>query len=74
MQAMSSDPMRGKFSDDRYSYLMMFCALMLVRNSRASMHSALDLVPLSPRVSDLAGKLSQAQPPADFIDSSSNAN
>ena len=74
MQALNPDPLRAKFSDDRYSYLMMFCALMMVRNARASMHSALELVPLSPRVSDLAGKLSQAQAPADFIDPPSNAN
>ena len=66
MQAMNPDPPRAKFADDRYSYLMMFCALMMVRNARASIHSAMDVVPLSPRVSDLAGKLSQAQAPAEM--------
>ena len=51
--------MRAKASQDRYSYLMMFCALMMVRNSRATVAESLQMLPLSPRVSDLAGELSQ---------------
>ena len=74
MQSIGSERARGGFSDDRYSYLMMFCALMMVRNARASIHSAMDVVPLSPRVSDLAGKLSQAQALADFSDSPLDAD
>ena len=51
------DSMQTKAQQDRYSYLMMFCALMMVRNSRASVAQSLDLVPLSPRVSDLVDEL-----------------
>ena len=49
--------------EDRYSYLLMFCALLMVRNSRASLAESLELIPLSPRVSDLAGELTGGQNP-----------
>jgi hypothetical protein len=74
MQAMDPDLLRSKSQDDRYSYLMMFCALMMVRNARASMQSALDLVPLSPRVSDLAGKLAQGHLPPELREPPSGKN
>lgn len=57
MQAMIESSTQAKAQQDRYSYLMMFCALMMVRNSRATMSESLRLLPLSPRVSDLAGEL-----------------
>jgi hypothetical protein len=57
MQATTESTMQAQANHDRYSYLMMFCALMMVRNSRATVAESLQMVPLSPRVSDLAGEL-----------------
>lgn len=51
--------------EDKYSYLMMFCALLLVRNSRASVSKSLGVVPLSQRVSGLAGEMAHLEPSAD---------
>lgn len=64
MQTSTPDTMQTKAEQDRYSYLMMFCALLMVRNSRATVAESLQMLPLSPRVSDLAGELTQA-PHAD---------
>jgi hypothetical protein len=57
MQTNTISTMQSKVQEDRYSYLMMFCALMMVRNSRATLAETMDMIPLSARVSDLAGEL-----------------
>ena len=43
--------------DDRLSYLMLFCALMMVRNSQATVKKSLEVVPLSGPAKRLAGEL-----------------
>lgn len=65
MQATSELSTQAKATQDRYSYLMMFCALMMVRNSRATVAESMQMLPLSPRVSDLAGELTQAAQPSN---------
>ncbi len=52
--------MQTDMQGDRYSYLMMFCALMMVRNSRATLAQFLEVHPLSARVNDFAGMLAHA--------------
>jgi len=43
-------------AEDRVSYVMLFCALMLVRNSRASLEQSIALVPLSGGAKHLVGE------------------
>lgn len=43
--------------DDRVSYVMLFCALMLVKNSRASLEDSVALVPLSGGAKHLVGEM-----------------
>jgi len=43
--------------EDRVSYVMLFCALMLVRNSRASLEQSVALVPLSGGAKHLVGEI-----------------
>ena len=43
--------------EERQSYLMLFCALMLVKNSKASLEQSMELVPLTGSAKHLAGKL-----------------
>ena len=47
--------------EDRVSYVMLFCALMLVRNSRASLEQSVALVPLSGGVKHLVGEFMYRQ-------------
>ena len=47
--------------EDRVSYVMLFCALMLVRNSRASLEQSVALVPLSGGVKHLVGEIMYRQ-------------
>ncbi|MSO20901.1 MAG: hypothetical protein EXQ56_10655 [Acidobacteria bacterium] len=54
------EDMHEAMHGDRYSYLMMFCALMMVRNSRATLAQFLEVHPLSGRVNDFAGMLAHA--------------
>jgi hypothetical protein len=42
---------------DTTSYLLLFCALLLARDRRASLEQALKLVPLSGGAKALAGEL-----------------
>jgi uncharacterized membrane protein YgcG len=64
MQTMTESTIRARAEQDRYSYLMMFCALMMVRNSRATVAESMQVLPLTPRVSDLAGELTHSPQPA----------
>jgi hypothetical protein len=50
--------------EDRVSYVMLFCALLLVRNSKATLEESLRLVPLEGNAKDLAGELSAGLRPA----------
>ena len=43
--------------ENRQSYMMLFCALLLVRNSKATLAESLKLVPLAGSARDLAGEL-----------------
>ena len=43
--------------EERVSYMMLFCALMLVRNSKATLEQSLNIVPLVGRARSLAGEL-----------------
>ena len=43
--------------EDRVSYVMLFCALLLVKNSRASLEQSLALVPLSGGAKHLVGEI-----------------
>ena len=40
--------------EDQVSYVMLFCALLLVRNSRATLNQCLTVLPLSTRVGCLS--------------------
>ena len=44
-------------SEDRVSYVMLFCALMLVRNSKATLEESMKIVPLVGSAKVLAGEL-----------------
>ena len=44
-------------SEERESYVMMFCALLLVRNSKATLEESMKLVPLTGSAKHLAGEL-----------------
>ncbi len=44
-------------SDEQFSYIMLFCALMLVKNSKATMEQSLSIVPLGGQAKSLAGEL-----------------
>jgi hypothetical protein len=44
-------------NDERQSYMMLFCALMLVRNSKATVEESLKVVPLVGSAKSLAGEL-----------------
>ena len=44
-------------TDEQVSYIMLFCALMLVKNSKATLEQSLRLVPLAGRAKSLAGEL-----------------
>ncbi len=43
--------------EERVSYMMLFCALLLVKNSRATLEQSLQVVPLAGRAKSLAGEL-----------------
>jgi hypothetical protein len=71
MQATTNITTQSKVQEDRFSYLMMFCALVMVRKSRASLAETMEILPLSQRVSNLAGELASSSPsaiPAAFPD------
>lgn len=44
-------------SDEQVSYIMLFCALMLVKNSKATMEQSLSIVPLAGQAKSLTGEL-----------------
>jgi hypothetical protein len=50
--------------EERVSYIMLFCALMLVRNSKATLEESMKLVPLEGSARQLAGELAAAQDPS----------
>ena len=50
--------------EDRVSYLMLFCALLLVRNSKATLQESMRIVPLVGSAKDLAGALAARTVPA----------
>ena len=43
--------------EDRVSYVMLFCALLLVRNSKATLQESMQIVPLVGSAKDLACEL-----------------
>ena len=43
--------------EERESYMMLFCALLLVRNSKATVEQSLRIVPLVGSAKHLAGEL-----------------
>jgi hypothetical protein len=43
--------------DERVSYVMLFCALMLVRNTRATVQQSMEIVPLNGGAKRLAGEI-----------------
>ena len=48
---------KAPMSGEKVSYLMMFCALLLVRNAKASLEESLAVVPLGGNVKYLASHL-----------------
>lgn len=44
-------------TDEQVSYIMLFCALMLVKNSRATLEQSLAIVPLAGTAKSLTGEL-----------------
>lgn len=44
--------------DERVSYVMLFCALLLVKNAKATLEDSVKIVPLKGSAKHLAGKLS----------------
>jgi hypothetical protein len=45
--------------EERQAYMMLFCALLLVRNSKATLEESLKMVPLAGSAKYLAGKLAE---------------
>ena len=43
--------------NERVSYMMLFCALILVKNSKATLAESVTIVPLSGKARHLAGEL-----------------
>ena len=43
--------------EEKVSYMMLFCALMLVKNSRATLEESMAIVPLVGQARHLAGEL-----------------
>ena len=50
--------------EERESYMMLFCALLLVRNSKATLEESMRLVPLVGSAKNLAGELAGHCSPA----------
>ena len=50
--------------EERESYMMLFCALLLVRNSKATLEESMRLVPLVGSAKNLAGELAARCTPA----------
>jgi len=50
--------------EDRVSYVMLFCALLLVRNSKATLEESMRIVPLVGSAKDLASELAARAVPA----------
>ena len=50
--------------EDRVSYVMLFCALLLVRNSKATLEESMRIVPLVGSARDLASELATRAVPA----------
>lgn len=50
---------QGPVNGERLSYVMLFCALLMVRNSRATLEQAVGIVPLVPNVKHLAAELAR---------------
>lgn len=48
--------------EERVSYMMLFCALLLVKNSKATLEQSLNVVPLAGRAKSLAGELTHRLP------------
>lgn len=48
--------------EERVSYMMLFCALLLVKNSKATLEQSLNIVPLAGRAKFLAGELTHRLP------------
>jgi hypothetical protein len=46
--------------EERHSYMMLFCALLLVKNSKATMEQSMNLVPLTGSAKSLAGELASS--------------
>jgi hypothetical protein len=46
---------------ERQAYMMLFCALLLVRNSKATLEQSVKLVPLTGSAKSLAGELARNQ-------------
>ena len=44
-------------SDEQFSYIMLFCALLLVKNSKATMEQSLSIVPFAGPAKSLFGEL-----------------
>lgn len=45
---------------ERVSYEMLFCALILVKNGKASLKEAMKILPVAGRAKQLAGRLALA--------------
>jgi len=43
--------------EDRVSYVMLFCALLMVKNARATVEQSVDIVPLNGGAKRLAGEI-----------------
>ena len=50
--------------EERVSYVMLFCALLLVRNSKATLEESMRIVPLVGSAKHLAGELAARAVPA----------
>jgi len=50
-------PREGQMEKEQVSYIMLFCALMLVKNSKATLEQSMTVVPLAGKAKCLAGEL-----------------
>ena len=48
-------------TNEQISYLMLFCALLLVKNSRATLEQSLAIIPLAGKAKSLTGELFPAR-------------
>lgn len=61
----SPPPEESMHREEQVSYVMLFCALLLVKNSKATVEQLVTIVPLFGRVKYLAGEMISRMPASD---------